>query len=471
MFYQSTYFFADTCYTLLNIKYKGVRSMIEIIYKGEDEERHQEIDVKLPKNVRQIGNCEHEINKIYVEDFVMAYVKRFGNRKLKYGVLLGNIKRGNGNVYMFITGAVCAKPVLDNEIVFDDDVWTGLYEDVKTYFDEVEIVGWFASMPGILDNDMPQLQKLHLDNFAGNDRVCFLIDQIEGEDAFYMYDEGGMKNCGGYYIYYEKNADMQSYMVLNQDESEIPEDYEQSRKRSINTRVHRLLFQQESEPERPQPLVEYKVPLEEKSGSGIIKRRKLPTFAYSASSFMLLAILLVTVAFMNASGQLKDLKNAVSNIGKSDDGKETPKENPKVVDVAGGVEPTSENKQGDGSKASSENNSEQKKDTGNNTEVNSDGTTKSEETTKKEETTKVEETSKKEETSSIPEASTTQEPTTDKATVAAREQQIYTVKAGDSLYSISLKNYGTTEMIEKIKEANGISNGDLIKEGQRIVLP
>lgn len=439
--------------------------MIEIIYKGEDEEKHKEIEVKLPKNVRQIGNCEHETNKLYVEDFVMAYVKRFGNRKLKYGVLLGNIKRGNGNVYMFITGAVCAKPVLDNEIIFDDDVWTGLYEDVKTYFDEVEIVGWFASMPGILDNDMPQLQKLHLDNFAGNDRVCFLIDQIEGEDSFYVYDEGGMKNCGGYYIYYERNADMQSYMVLNQDENEIPEDYEQSRKRSINTKVHRLLFQQENVPEKPEALVEYKVPLEEKGSRGIIKSRKLPTFAYSASSFMLLAILLVTVAFMNASGQLKDLKNAVSNIGNSNDGKDTSEENPKVVDVAGGVEPVSGNNSEDTSETSSQNMSESEKDTGNNAEVNSDETTKADETTKNDETTK------KEETTNAPETTTPQEPTTDKATVAAREPQNYIVKAGDSLYSISLKYYGTTEMVEKIKEANGISNGDYIKEGQRIVLP
>lgn len=443
--------------------------MIEIIYKGEDEERQQEIEVKLPKNVRQIGNCEHESNKLYVEDFVMAYVKRFGNRKLKYGVLLGNTKRGNGNVYMFITGAVCAKPILDNEIIFDDDVWTGLYEDVKTYFDEVEIVGWFASMPGILDNDMPQIQKLHLDNFAGNDRVCFLIDQIEGEDAFYIYDEGGMKNCGGYYIYYEKNADMQSYMVLNQDVNEIPEDYEQSRKRSINTKVHRLLFQQERIQEKPQELVEYRVPIDEKSGKGFIKRRKLPTFAYSASSFMLLAILLVTVAFMNASGQLKDLKNAVSNIGNSNDGKEEPKDTPKVVDVAGNVEPTSSNKPSDGSEKSSSDIS-----TENDTQSGSDSTTKSEDTTKQDETTKNIETSKQEETTKKEETTqptTPQETTSDKATVSAKEQQFYVVKAGDSLYSISLKNYGNTNMIEKIKEANGISNGDYIKEGQRIVLP
>lgn len=436
--------------------------MIEIIYKGDDEEKQQEVDIKLPKNVRQIGNCEHESNKLYVEDFVMAYVKRFGSRKLKYGILLGNVKRGNGNVYMFITGAVCAKPMLDNEIIFDDDVWTGIYEDVKTYFDEVEIVGWFASMPGILENDMPQIQKLHLDNFAGNDRVCFLIDQIEGEDTFYMYDDGGMKNCGGYYIYYEKNADMQSYMVLHQDESEIPEDYEQSRKRSINSKVHRLLFQQEPASDSGQALVEYKVPIkEEKESKGYVRKRKLPTFAYSASSFMLLAVLLVTVAVMNASGQLKDLKSAVSNIGKSNEEPNVSADYPKVVDVAGGVEPTS----GEESEDTTSKVNQEETTQGN--EASENG---SETTAKNDSTT---ETAPQETTAQPTSAAetTTQEPVSVQATVAAREQQYYTVKSGDSLYSISMKNYGNVEMIEKIKEANGISDENYIKEGQRIVLP
>ena len=196
--------------------------MIEIIYKGEDEENKNDANIKLPKNVRQIGNCEYDNKKIYVEDFVMTYVKHFSSKDLKYGILLGNIKRNNGNAYVFITGAVCARPLLDNEIVYDEDVWTGLYEDIKTYFDDVDIVGWFASMPGMLENDMPNIQKIHLDNFAGNDKVCFLIDRVECEESFYLYDDGGMKSVPGYYIYYEKNADMQSYMALHIEENEVP---------------------------------------------------------------------------------------------------------------------------------------------------------------------------------------------------------------------------------------------------------
>lgn len=220
--------------------------MIEIIYKGEDDEKKEDVYVRLPKNVRQIGDSRTEEQKIYMEDFAMTYVKHFGGRNLKYGVLLGNVKHGNGNSYVFITGAVCAKPVLDNEIVFDEEVWTGIYEEIKMYFEDVEIVGWFVSMPGILENDMAQIQKIHLDNFAGSDRVCFIVDYMEGEDTFWTYGDGKMVEIKGHYIYYEKNADMQSYMIVKrEDDVLLPQEYDQFKKKSITSKVHRIFFSDE----------------------------------------------------------------------------------------------------------------------------------------------------------------------------------------------------------------------------------
>lgn len=47
----------------------------------------------------------------------------------------------------------------------------------------------------------------------------------------------------------------------------------------------------------------------------------------------------------------------------------------------------------------------------------------------------------------------------------------YVVQAGDSLYSISRRFYGTESMVSQIQELNGLSNADLIKEGQTLKLP
>lgn len=469
--------------------------MIEIIYKGEEETLNDEINIRLPKNIRQIGECEHYSHKIYVEDFVMTYVKHFSSQKLKYGVLLGNIKRGNGNTYIFITGAVTANAILDNEIVFDEDVWTGIYEEIKLYFEEVEIVGWFASMPSLLPNDMPNIQKIHIDNFAGNDRVCFLLDREEGDENFFLYDEGGMKKCEGFYIYYEKNADMQSYMSMHVDTRIMPDNYEQIKKRGINARVHNLLFNSNAsqvkdaaKEQKDIPFVQFEPnnetgesdirlenisaeDTESKKGlSGIGKR--LPTFAYSASSLMLIAILVGTIAIMNASGQLKELKSAVAGLVGKEDSKprdnisDNNNESAHIVDVVGNV---SESRQ-DGETTAQETSPQE---TESDSDTNDQTTTQSEETTTEQQPTEPITTENVTETQPITEPQTeplTEQPT---ATVSNIQQDkvYYVVKKGDSLYSISMNNYGNYSMIQTIMQANGITNENFIREGETIILP
>lgn len=460
--------------------------MIEIIYKGEEESLNDEINIKLPKNIRQIGECEHYSRKIYVEDFVMTYVKHFSSQKLKYGVLLGEIKRGNGNTYIFVTGAVTANALLDNDIVFDEDVWTGIYENIKTYFEEVEIVGWFASMPSLLPNDMPNIQKLHIDNFAGNDRVCFLLDRDEGDENFFLYDEGGMKKCEGFYIYYEKNANMQSYMSMHVDARTVPDNYEQIKKRSINARVHDLLFNSNASETKEtsggsenMPLVQIgsnmgmddendylgKVLADEnktKKGLGIGKR--LPTFAYSASSLMLIAILVGTIALMNASGQLKELKSAVVGlVGKEASVHEDPSvkdnESANIVDVVGKISESAKDNETTNSETTP-----QESETGNDQTTNPTAETQTEAPTTPDNVTEPQQ------TEPVTEPVTEQPPTASVSNIQ-NDKVYYVVKKGDSLYSISLNNYGNISMIQSIMQANGLTNENLIREGETIILP
>ena len=67
---------------------------------------------------------------------------------------------------------------------------------------------------------MNGIKKIHLDNFAGNDKVCFLKDRAENEEGFYSYEQSGLERQQGYYIYYEKNEKMKKIkkilkMLLN----------------------------------------------------------------------------------------------------------------------------------------------------------------------------------------------------------------------------------------------------------------
>lgn len=107
--------------------------MIEVVYSGEEHEEQDE--VRIPKNIHQIGNNSSN-KKIYIEDYVMTYLKKSpsGEDNVKYGVLLGDVKRAKGNVYIFVKGMVEVRDVIENSIIFNDDIWSGIYKDIKAVF-------------------------------------------------------------------------------------------------------------------------------------------------------------------------------------------------------------------------------------------------------------------------------------------------------------------------------------------------
>ncbi|MFJ5229193.1 LysM peptidoglycan-binding domain-containing protein [Kitasatospora sp. NPDC088391] len=53
----------------------------------------------------------------------------------------------------------------------------------------------------------------------------------------------------------------------------------------------------------------------------------------------------------------------------------------------------------------------------------------------------------------------------------AAQQQTYTVQGGDSLWAIADRFYGDGSQYQRIADANGISNPDLINAGQTLVIP
>ena len=42
------------------------------------------------------------------------------------------------------------------------------------------------------------------DHFAGNQKILFVMEPVEKEEAFFVYDNGRLKRQSGFYIYYEK---------------------------------------------------------------------------------------------------------------------------------------------------------------------------------------------------------------------------------------------------------------------------
>ena len=214
---------------LLYCKRKG-NFMIEQVKSERKNNEKQDVLFNMPKNVRQIGQATNE-RKIYIEDYVMSYVRYLGKEateQYKIAVLLGEVKEWEGSACIFISGALEVEGVQIEECnCFPKEIWEGIYHLIEENFDRGSIVGWIVTKAGMMLEPSEWLEKLHIDNFAGQDKTLMLYDALEREEAFFLFDEKHLKRVPGYYIYYEKNHEMQNYMLQKKGtvEQEKVDDY------------------------------------------------------------------------------------------------------------------------------------------------------------------------------------------------------------------------------------------------------
>lgn len=195
-------------------------AVIEITYHTSDE-AGENVVVKPPKNIRQIGSPRGR-HKIYVEDYVHTYLHStllFGEDQQRAAILLGRSEVSQEIRYTFIEGAInCEDFVFQKDgIIFDESCWEYIYQEMKQYFDQQGIVGWFLGRPGFPLKISHTVEAAQRKYFSGRDKVLYLWDPEEGEDAFFAYEQGAFQKKEGYYVYYEKNLAMQEYMVCQKE--------------------------------------------------------------------------------------------------------------------------------------------------------------------------------------------------------------------------------------------------------------
>ena len=190
--------------------------MIEIVYKENKEQANgNEGYFHLPKNIRQVGDTNGR-ERIYLEDYVGTFLKKyFSAPEGRAAMLFGEFKWADGISYFFIRSAAAIhtmEPAPDH-LVFDDAVWTEVHDVMEKYFKNQQILGWALSLPGYGEDLNEQIIRAHLNHFGGNDKTLFRVNGQEKEETFYTYEGGTLRSTGGFYIYYEKNEPMQSYLI------------------------------------------------------------------------------------------------------------------------------------------------------------------------------------------------------------------------------------------------------------------
>lgn len=407
--------------------------MIEIIYDKDKDKQEQSgenehevsVNLRLPKNIRQIGSPDGH-KRIYIEDYVVTYlnyIARPGSTQARGAILLGDSRKSDQGDVIFISGAVDAQNIeFDmDESEFTQEAWNAIYEQIKQFFPKLSVMGWFLSRMGFSTAINDKIEKLHVENFPGKDKVLFVTDSLESEDAFYMYEHGQLVKQKGYYIYYEKNEPMQNYIMKQKGDSPLEQSEIQRKDEEI---VRQFRAKNRNLPESKD------------TGVG---------FVYIASSFVVLALLAMGITIVSNYDKMKQMEVSINRLEVTADGTTGD-----YVDAMA----TTELPLATGNDVAPENTEGTVQESGQTTEAA--GTTEG--TSGTETVDPV--------TSEHPAAAGTTETISD-----VTNDEYYIIQEGDSLSSIAFTRYGDADLAAKIAEANGIGVDDNIFVGQKILLP
>ena len=79
------------------------------------------------------------------------------------------------------------------------------------------VVGWVHCQPGFGAFLTAKDEQFHREYFKEDWQVLFAMDTVDRLDSFYLYNEdgSGLRQARGYFVYYDRNREMQEYMLDN----------------------------------------------------------------------------------------------------------------------------------------------------------------------------------------------------------------------------------------------------------------
>ena len=399
------------------------------------EKMYEVIEMKrqLPKNVRQIGNVS-DSSKIYIEDYVDTFFNQLcekAEQEMQGAFLIGETVQEEDQDYIYVYGAIRMKELIvkGKDFVIGEHVWKDACEKCKEYFGNAEILGWF-----ITGGEHPlevnhNINKLHQKYFSREKSIFVTKNARDKEEKFYIYKYRDMMECSGHYVYYEKNVEMQNYMIATRKKvgftpSEIIEDRV--------TKNFRSLIREKNEK------------AEQKNHSRLV---------YGMSTFLVLVIVVIGVTMLNNYDKMQGVQDSLSALN----GEES-KENEGDIAEVFGENVTSENQEDEPDK-SDDVQSADKLDDGTQTDEALGVQPEGEQATQTD----------GEQATQADGEQTTQPDGTE--TPVIKEPKTYVVKKGDTLESISREQYGDVAHVNAICKINGLNDGNLIFIGQKLLLP
>lgn len=381
---------------------------------------------KMPENIRQVGEPGDGI-RIYIEDYVMTYMRKVFNEKQENAIviLLGKKGRDAAAGCEFIYGVISVEcDLTEGTKELTADKWNNIYRDMHEYFPGAQMLGWGCGVSmwnSRIDAVVMQIQQKY---FSEENKILFVADIAEREEKLFVWKEGELAAKSGFVIYYEKNPQMQDYMLQDQDNGSFEESYEDD----VTVNMRRVINRNEEK-----------------------TRDKNKYTSYS------IAIAAVAVIILGAGFIVKNMSR-IESLQQSVDVMKDYIDEQKIVLAT--LEPTKSTGTATAS-GISENDSKKDKDKKSGKSKNLD---KNESMDKKRgienESTNV---SKKENDTILKDR--------ELAKQVDKINESYIVREGDTLSQIVWRQYHTFDYIKRVMKVNHIKNSDEIYEGDCILLP
>lgn len=393
---------------------------------------------QLPKNVRQIGNVS-DSPKIYVEDYVDTFFTQLcekcekGGKKPIGAFLIGDIQTGTDEEYVYIYGAVQMHELKmsGNEYVIDENTWRCAYEDCKQFFEDGEMLGWFVAHPGVPLTPEPSTVKLHKKSFPKKNTVFIMKDPVEKDETYYVHKMNDLMEIGGHYTYYEKNPCMQNYMISSRKKNGV------SSTETVEDRAakdFRNMVRTRGERQR---------------------QKKTGNLMYAASAALVLIVIVMGVTMISSFDRMKSVQSTLNSLTGKTDTVETRETSGQVTAVTSDGETETDGENSEKSESGQADDENASKDTGNS---RTDSPETDADTGNEDEPGQTDQ-----DTADTPDSGT--------GTSENGSDGIYVVEEGDTLAIISRKMYGDVTHVDAICRMNGITDGNLIYVGQKLLLP
>ena len=408
---------------------------------------------QVPKNVRQIGNVS-DSPKIYVEDYVDTFFAQLCEKCEKAGAgpmgafLVGDIQYGDDEEYVYIYGAIQMHDLKmsGNEYVIDESTWKHAYEDCKQYFEDGEMLGWFVAHPGVPLTPEASTVKLHKKSFPKKNTVFIMKDPVEKEETYYVHKMNDLMEIGGHYTYYEKNPCMQNYMISSRKKNgTFPTETVEDRA----AKDFRNLVRKRGDRQRG---------------------RRPGGLMYAASACLVLVLVVMGVSLLNSFDRMQSVQNTLDTLAGATDTVETSGTVTAVTpeDGAGDGQDSEADAQPDDSQNTSEDAQTGSGDSADASEADAEQTANGQAADIQSADADTQSAdAQSEDAQSSDEGSSGDIIVTE----GNGSDGVYTVEEGDTLAIISRKMYGDVTHVDAICRMNGITDGNLIYVGQKLLLP